>query len=98
MAKGLQSNTTSNPKPKEQEMTENKTHKHLKMSEEKTPKRYWIIGLVICAVIAILAMIDLSGVWKKAPTGKVGLNKETSDAIFNFPATKYKDYSTTDHR
>lgn len=65
-------------------MTEDKTHKHLKMTEEKTPKRYWIIGLVICAVIATLATIDLSGVWKKASEAKTGVNKETSDAIFDF--------------
>lgn len=65
-------------------MAEDNTHKHLKMTEEKTPKRYWIIGLVICAVIATLATIDLSGVWKKASEAKVGVNKETSDAIFNF--------------
>jgi hypothetical protein len=65
-------------------MTEENTHKHLNMTEEKTAKRYWIIGLVICAVIAILATIDLTGVWKKTPEAKVGVYKETSDAIFNF--------------
>lgn len=54
------------------------------MSEEKTPKHFLIIGIAICAMIAILATIDLSGVWKNTPTGKVGILKETSDAIYNF--------------
>ena len=54
------------------------------MSDEKTPKHFWIIGLVICALIAILATIDLSGIWKKVPDKKVGINKESKDAIFNF--------------
>ena len=48
-------------------MAEEKTQKHLNMAEEKTQKHYWIIGFVICALIAILARIDLSGNWKKAP-------------------------------
>lgn len=34
------------------------------MAEEKMPKRFWIVGIVICALIAIPATIDLSGVWK----------------------------------
>ena len=54
------------------------------MSEEKMPKHFWIIGIVICALIAILATIDLSGVWKRVPAAKVGILNETSDAIFNF--------------
>ncbi len=55
------------------------------MSEEKTPKHFWIIGIIICALISILATIDLSGIWKEAPlAGKVGIIKETSDAIYNF--------------
>ena len=54
------------------------------MSEEKTPKHFLIIGIIICAMIAILATIDLSGVWKNTPTGKVWILKETSDAIYNF--------------
>lgn len=54
------------------------------MSEEKTPKHFWIIGLVICALIAILATIDLSGIWKKIPAENPGINKATKDAIFNF--------------
>lgn len=37
------------------------------MSEEKMPKHFWIIGIVICALIAILATIDLSGVWRDDP-------------------------------
>lgn len=84
MAKDLQSGKTSNSKPKEQEMTEDKTHKHLKMTEEKTPKRYWIIGFLICAILVILARIDLSGNWKKIPAENPGINKATKDAIFNF--------------
>lgn len=84
MAKDLQSNTTSNSKPKEEEMTEDKTHKHLKMTEEKTTKRYWIIGFLICAILVILARIDLSGNWKKIPAENPGINNATKDAIFNF--------------
>lgn len=47
------------------------------MSEEKTPKHFWIIGLVICALIAILATIDLSGVWRDDPVEKPEVVKET---------------------
>lgn len=47
------------------------------MSEEKTPKHFWIIGLVICAVIAILATIDLSGIWKDEQVEKQEVQKET---------------------
>lgn len=47
------------------------------MSEEKTPKHFWIIGLVICAVIAILATIDLSGIWKDEQVETQEVQKET---------------------
>lgn len=47
------------------------------MSEEKTPKSFWIIGLVICTLIAILATIDLSGVWKDDPVETPEVQKET---------------------
>lgn len=46
------------------------------MSEEKMPKHFWIIGLVICALIAILATIDLSGVWKTDPVETPEVEKE----------------------
>lgn len=48
------------------------------MSEEKMPKHFWIIGIVICALISILATIDLSGVWRddpvESPTNETHLN------------------------
>ena len=47
------------------------------MSEEKTPKHFWIIGIVICSLIAILATIDLSGVWKDDPVETPEVQKET---------------------
>lgn len=47
------------------------------MSEEKTPKHFWIIGIVICTLIAILATIDLSGVWKDDPVETTEVQKET---------------------
>lgn len=47
------------------------------MSEEKMPKHFWIIGIVICALIAILATIDLSGVWRDDPVEKPEAVKET---------------------
>ena len=47
------------------------------MSEEKMPKHFWIIGIVICALIAILATIDLSGVWRDDPVEKTEAAKET---------------------
>lgn len=47
------------------------------MSEEKMPKHFWIIGIVICALIAILATIDLSGVWRDDPVETPEVQKET---------------------
>lgn len=47
------------------------------MSEEKMPKHFWIIGIVICALIAILATIDLSGVWRDDPVETPELKRET---------------------
>lgn len=47
------------------------------MSEEKMPKHFWIIGIVICALIAILATIDLSGVWRDDQVESQEVQKET---------------------
>jgi len=47
------------------------------MSEEKMPKHFWIIGIVICALIAILATIDLSGVWRDDPVESPEVQKDT---------------------
>ena len=47
------------------------------MSEEKMPKHFWIIGIVICALIAILATIDLSGVWRDDPVESPEIQKDT---------------------
>ena len=47
------------------------------MSEEKMPKHFWIIGIVICALIAILATIDLSGVWRDDPVETPEVKRET---------------------
>ncbi len=47
------------------------------MSEEKMPKHFWIIGIVICALIAILATIDLSGVWRDDPVESQEVQRET---------------------
>lgn len=54
------------------------------MSNKKTPKHFLIIGIVICALIAILITINLSGILKKTPDKNPGINKATTDAIFNF--------------
>ena len=53
------------------------------MAEEKMPKHFWIIGIVICALIAILATIDLSGVWKDDPAETPGLENQTKETHFN---------------
>jgi len=47
------------------------------MSEEKMPKHFWIIGIVICALIAILATIDLSGVWRDDPAESQEVQRDT---------------------
>ena len=47
------------------------------MSEEKMPKHFWIIGIVICALIAILATIDLSGVWRDDPIETPEVQRDT---------------------
>ena len=47
------------------------------MSEEKMPKHFWIIGIVICALIAILATVDLSGVWRDDPVETPAVEKAT---------------------
>lgn len=54
------------------------------MSEEKTTKHFWIIGMVICSLIAILATIDLSGVWRDDPVEKPEIQKKTRDPVFYF--------------
>lgn len=53
------------------------------MSEEKTPKHFWIIGMVICALIAILATLDLSGVWKDDSVESPEIDKPTNETPVN---------------
>ena len=53
------------------------------MTEEKTPKHLWIIGFVICAIIAILARIDLSGNWKKASDETREVENMSKESHFN---------------
>jgi hypothetical protein len=53
------------------------------MSEEKMPKHFWIIGVVICALIAILATIDLSGVWRDDPVESPEVENQTKETHLN---------------
>ena len=53
------------------------------MAEEKMPKHFWIIGIVICALIAILATIDLSGVWKDDPVESPEVESPTNETHLN---------------
>lgn len=53
------------------------------MAEEKMPKHFWIIGIVICALIAILATVDLSGVWKDDPAESPEVENQTKETHIN---------------
>lgn len=53
------------------------------MAEEKMPKHFWIIGIVICALIAILATIDLSGVWKDDPVETPSIENQMKEPHLN---------------
>ena len=53
------------------------------MAEEKMPKHFWIIGTVICALIAILATIDLSGVWKDDQVESPEVENQTKETHLN---------------